>query len=181
MSPDPEQMTLPPDGKPDAEQPAWRRDFPVDWPQDHYVARRDFTKFMVLTSLAFVVGQVWIGIKNVIRRRAGVPPIRRIAALEQVPVGGALKFNYPATDDPCVLVRTGDREYVAYSQKCTHLSCAVVPQPSKGCLNCPCHEGIFDLHTGRPTAGPPRRPLPRIVLQIRGKDIYATGLEVTTT
>src|SRR5205823_4088402 len=44
-----ESITVPPDGKPDDQQPAWRRDFPIDWPQDHYVSRRDFTKFMVLT------------------------------------------------------------------------------------------------------------------------------------
>jgi Rieske Fe-S protein len=181
VSPDPEQMTLPPDGKPESEQPAWRHDFPVDWPQDHYVARRDFTKFMVLTSFAFVVGQVWIGVKNVMRRRAGLLPVRRIAALDSVPVAEAVKFNYPDRDDACVLIRTGDRDWVAYSQKCTHLSCAVVPQPAKGCLLCPCHEGVFDLHTGRATSGPPRRPLPRVVLQVRGKDLYATGLEVGTS
>lgn len=49
-----------PDGRSADEQPAWRDDFPIDWPEDHYVARRDYTKFMVLTSLAFAVGQLWI-------------------------------------------------------------------------------------------------------------------------
>src|SRR5579875_3286117 len=34
----------------DTHPPAWRQDFPIDWPQDHYVARRDFTKFLVLTA-----------------------------------------------------------------------------------------------------------------------------------
>jgi hypothetical protein len=48
---DAEQVTIAPDGRPMEEQPAWRRDFPIDWPQDHYVERRDFMKFMVLTSL----------------------------------------------------------------------------------------------------------------------------------
>ena len=36
----------------------------------------------------------------------------------------------------------------------------------------------FDLTSGDPTAGPPRRPLPRIHLQIRDGAIYATGVEV---
>ena len=71
MLPDREQITLPPDGRPLAEQPKWRQDFPIDWPQDHYVARRDFTKFMVLTSFAFVVGQFWIVLQNFLRRRRG--------------------------------------------------------------------------------------------------------------
>lgn len=55
-----QRMTMAPDGRPAAEQPRWRQDFPIDAAQDEYVARRDFTKFMVLTSLAFAVGQLWI-------------------------------------------------------------------------------------------------------------------------
>ena len=58
-------------------QPAWRNDFPIDWPQDQYVERRDFTKFMVLTSLALTVGQFWIAAQNWWRRRRGEPEIRR--------------------------------------------------------------------------------------------------------
>lgn len=60
----PEGLSVPPDGRPEEEQPRWRRDFPIDWPEDQYVSRRDFTKFMVLTSLAFTVGQFWILFQN---------------------------------------------------------------------------------------------------------------------
>ncbi|MGH7928570.1 MAG: ubiquinol-cytochrome c reductase iron-sulfur subunit [Candidatus Binatia bacterium] len=69
---------------------------------------------------------------------------------------------------------------MAYHQKCTHLSCPVIPHVEEGRLHCPCHEGIFDLATGRPLAGPPRRPLPRIMLQIREGRIYAGGVEERT-
>jgi Rieske Fe-S protein len=48
-------------------------------------------------------------------------------------------------------------------------------------LHCPCHEGLFDLRSGRPIAGPPRRPLPRIVLEVRERDVYAIGVEQRTT
>ena len=37
---DPEQVTTAPDGRPMEGQPAWRTDFPIDWPQDAYVERR---------------------------------------------------------------------------------------------------------------------------------------------
>ena len=90
-------------------------------------------------------------------------------------------FQYPGELDNCVLVRLSEHDLVAYSQKCTHLSCAVIPQPEKGVLHCPCHHGFFDLRSGAPTAGPPRRPLPRITLAVRGQDIYATGVEIRTT
>ena len=48
--PERETISIPPDGRPAEEQPAWRQDFPIDWPQDHYVERRDFVKFLTLTS-----------------------------------------------------------------------------------------------------------------------------------
>src|SRR5215813_6492737 len=76
---DPEQITRPPDGRPLHFQPQWRKDFPIDWPQDHYVSRRDFAKFLVLTSLAFTVGQFWIVIQNFLRSRRGELPLQRIA------------------------------------------------------------------------------------------------------
>ncbi len=171
-------LTTPPDGKPFSDQPQWRNDFPIDWPQDEFVARRDFTKFLVLTSFAFVVGQWWIAAQNMIRRRRGAPPIMKITDISALPVGKSVVFAYPEPHEPCVLVRTGADRFVAFSQKCTHLSCAVKPEPDKGRFYCPCHHGFFDLNTGIQTAGPPRRPLPKITLEIRGNAIYATGVEV---
>jgi len=168
------------DAPPEA-QPAWRQDFPVDWPQDQYVERRDFMKFMVLTSGAFALGQLWIGLQNWWRKHSGALPIARVASVHDLAVGGALVFAYPAVHDPCLLVRLSEAEFVAFSQKCTHLSCAVIPRPAERVFFCPCHEGRFDLRTGAPVAGPPRRPLPRIVLDVRGREIYAIGVEDRTT
>ena len=174
----PDQLSIPPDGRPYHEQPQWRNDFPIDWPQDDLVARRDFAKFLVLTSLAFVVGQGWIAFENLLRKRTGRPPVRHIVRADAVPPGGAVTFAYPGPTDPCILVRTGEDRFLAYSQKCTHLSCAVTPRLSENCFHCPCHNGFFDLATGAPTAGPPRRPLPRIALEMRDGELYATGVEV---
>ena len=176
-----DQITIAPDGAPPDAQPAWRQDFPIDWPQDQYVERRDFMKFMVLTSAAFTAGQLWIAAQNWWRRQNGSYEIRRIASIDELAVGGAIVFAYPAEHDPCLLVRTSATEFVAFSQKCTHLSCAVIPRPAEGIFFCPCHEGRFDLRSGVPTAGPPRRPLPRILLDIRGGTIYAVGVEERTT
>jgi len=177
---DPEQVTLATDGRPMDGQPAWRTDFPIDWPQDHYVERRDFMKFMVLTSVAFAAGQLWIAAENWLRRRRGEPDAVRLAALDDVPVGEARTFAYPTEHDPCVLVRTAERTVIGYGQKCTHLSCAVIPQVAGGVIRCTCHDGIFDLASGRPVAGPPRRPLSRIHLEIRCAAIVATGVEERT-
>jgi Rieske Fe-S protein len=171
-----------PPGTPGAseEQPYWRHDFPIDRPQDDYVARRDFTKFMVLISGAFSAGQIWIAVQNVFRRRRGKPPERRIAAVNELPVGGALLFEYPIEqqEDACMLLRLGEEEFVAFSNKCTHLMCPVIPEVAEGRFHCACHRGYFDMATGRATAGPPRRPLPRLTLAVRDGAVYATGVEI---
>jgi len=178
MKRDTEQVSTPPDGKPLWQQPAWRQDFPIDWPQDLYVERRDFMKFMVLTSGAFALGQLCIGVKAGLSRSSPPPEARKIASLSDIPVGGSLTFDYPAAHDSCILLRPDERTLLAYSQKCTHLSCAVIPNHARNCLHCPCHEGNFDMASGRAISGPPRRPLPRVIVELRGEEIYATGVEV---
>lgn len=173
--------SAPPDGGPLSAQPRWRQDFPVDVPQDNYILRREFTKFLVLTSAAFTFGQFWIVGENWRRKRRGVVPLRQVALLSQLPVGGSLVFHYPTKDEPCLLLRPDEKTLLAYSQKCTHLSCAVIPEMEKKRIACPCHHGYFSLDDGRPIAGPPKRPLPRVKLEVRGDAVYAVGMELRTT
>lgn len=158
--------------------PAWREDFPIDAAEDRYVERRDFVKFLVLVSGALAVGQLWIGLQSVWRRFAGAAPRVRIAGTGDLAPGKSLAFRYPTEHDPCLLVRTSETEFVAFSQVCTHLSCAVIPRPEENIFLCPCHDGKFNLRTGDVVAGPPRRPLPRIELEIHNANIYAVGVTV---
>jgi Rieske Fe-S protein len=133
-----------------------------------------------LTSFAFVAGQVWILGKTILERRRSMPRVA-IARLSSVPVGTHFLFDYPQPGEPRVLVRMGEREIVAFDQRCTHLSCPVVPDIERGRFHCPCHNGNFDLASGRPLSGPPRRPLPRVELELRGDEIYAVGVTERTT
>jgi nitrite reductase/ring-hydroxylating ferredoxin subunit len=167
-----------PDGRPAADQPRWRHDFPIDIPDDDVLARREFTKFLVLTSGAFAAGQCWIGVMSAL---PGEPPSeKRIASEAEIPEQGVLEFRYPTDDDPCLLIRLQGGRLVAYGQQCSHLSCAVIPEPADGVLKCPCHNGYFEIDDGRPIAGPPRRPLARVALEVRDGVIFATGVEKRT-
>lgn len=172
----PDQISIPPN-RPETRQPKWRTDFAIDWPQDHYVARRDFGKFLVLISGAFVVGQGFIAAQSLVRSRRPAPARKRIASLLEVGSGSVATFDFPGEHDPCLLIRTEQGALLAYSQKCTHLSCAVVPKLAEGVLHCPCHEGYFDLLTGRNISGPPPRPLPKIELEVEGDDVYAVSVQ----
>ena len=176
-----DQGTVPPDGRPLSDQPKWRRDFPIDWAQDEYVSRRELVKFIVLTSAAMAAGQLWIVLKSLFRQSAAPTIGTPIARLDELAIGGAKTFTYPEGSTPRLLVRTGAATFVAYDQQCTHLLCPVIPAFEAGRLHCPCHNGWFDLETGRPVAGPPQRPLPRVLLQVRNGSVYATGVETSTT
>lgn len=169
-----QELSVSPDGKTESEQPVWRKDFPIDWPSDSYVARREFTKFLILISMAFSTGQFWILFKSFLQQQEA--PFYRIASVDEVVMGKPLLFSYPTPQDKCLLIKLDSDRYVAFSQACTHLSCPVIPEPEKGRFLCPCHQGVFDIATGSPIAGPPRRPLTQINLEIRDGVIYATSL-----
>ncbi|HEX8985876.1 MAG TPA: Rieske (2Fe-2S) protein, partial [Bryobacteraceae bacterium] len=78
--------------------------------------------------------------------------------------------------DHCILVRPTENRFVAYSQKCTHLSCAVYYSRQRNRLECPCHEGYFSIADGRVLQGPPPRPLPAIQLERRGELLVAVNV-----
>lgn len=157
--------------------PRWREDFPVRWDLDHYMTRRELAKFLTLGSGLIAGTNLLIALIGLTRQPPPAPQLR-IASVNDVAPGTALLFRYPTAEDPCILVRETSGEFHAYSQVCTHLSCAVVYRAAERHLDCPCHRGAFASADGRPLAGPPTRPLPRIVIEQRGSDLVATGIEV---
>lgn len=159
--------------------PRWREDFPIAWERDHYISRRELAKFLTLGSalLAGLSAAVAVVGRWFSRVRFEGPEVR-IANASAVAPGGSVLFRYPTDGDPCILLRGQDGAFRAYSQVCTHLSCAVVHRPERNGLFCPCHHGWFDAASGLPTGGPPTRPLPRIRLKVAGDEVLAVGREV---
>src|SRR5579863_8439350 len=98
--------------------PLWQDEFPIYTADERYVNRRQFTKFLTLTSFAMLAGNLWILARSFFHRPPSYAP-QVIAAAGEVPVGGVRIFAYPTPADPCILVRTGAASYAAYSQKCT--------------------------------------------------------------
>ena len=129
---------------------------------------------VVYASGALFVGTAVLAVMARFRRKppAAVLPIARAA---EVPERTAVYFHYPGPDDQAMLLHLPGGRFVAYSQKCTHLSCAVYYQPDRARLFCPCHDGVYDPGSGAPIAGPPQRRLPRIALRQEGGQIYAVS------
>lgn len=159
-----------------SKEPLWRDEFSIFQADERYVSRRQLTKFLTLTSLAMFVGNAWILLKSWRRSRITYP-VRAIAQAGEIPVDGVKLFEYPGPRDQCILVRTSEDSYVAYSQKCTHLSCAVYYSSAHRRLECPCHQGFFSIEDGSVLQGPPTRPLPKVVLERRGPELIALRMQ----
>src|SRR6516165_6496276 len=156
--------------------PLWRDEFSIRSATERYVARRQFSKFLVLTSLGMFIGNLWIVVRSWFAVKAPATP-QRIAAVSDLEIGEVKLFDYPTAQDPCILIRTTSDTFVAYSQKCTHLSCAVYFAKEGNRLECPCHQGFFSVTDGSVIQGPPQRPLPRVILAIKNGQIRATGMD----
>jgi len=156
--------------------PLWRDEFPVFTADERYVNRRQFTKFLTLTSFAMLAGNLWILARSWFHRPAEYPTLA-VARAGELAVGEVKTFAYPTAENPCILVRTGSDSYAAYSQKCTHLSCAVYYAKEQNRLECPCHQGYFSIADGAVLQGPPQRPLPRVALEMREGQLMAVRME----
>ncbi len=157
--------------------PLWRDEFSVSTADERYVNRRQFAKFLTLTSLAMAAGNLWIAMRGWLYRQPAYPR-NLVAGVDEIPVGGVKLFAYPEAQDTCILVRTPANTFAAYSQKCTHLSCAVYYSKESNRLECPCHQGVFAIADGAPVAGPPQRALPRILLEQKGSSLFAVGIDL---
>jgi Rieske Fe-S protein len=157
-------------------QEKWREDFPIEWGADNYVTRREFTKFLVLVSGATCAGNAYFVAQKFRAEQQSFPAVT-VADMDEIQPGQVKLFRYPTEDVPAILIRQTNGEYVAYMQRCTHLSCPVLYEANMNKMICPCHHGEFDAATGRVLAGPPPRPLPRIRLRVENGKIMAEGVE----
>lgn len=153
-----------------------QKEFPYDRDEEGQVTRREFCNFLFLTSSALFIGAAGFAGKSVIDARAErqFAPLK-IEGSKVLEPGTALNFRYPNENDSAILIRARDGKFYAYGQKCTHLSCPVYYSKANDRLECPCHEGGFDVHDGRNLYGPPPRPLDKIEIEERGGEIWAIG------
>ena len=146
-------------------------------------------------------GKEKVGAPNFV---AGQPV--KVAALSQLDHDWAQQaFGYAGR--PCAALRLpravqgglslGGQHYAAFSRICTHLGCTVNlvkdpevlafsfnyrPPGNLPQFGCPCHFSVFDpLRSGEAVFGKARAPLPRVRLEVRGSDLWATGIEPAPT
>jgi Rieske Fe-S protein len=147
----------------------WKSLFPVGLAEEGRLSRREFGRFMALVATGFTAGIGYLAV----RRRpldgapepAAAPAEVKVCRVEDLAPGNSFLFTYRDPQDRCILIHTAKGGWRAYRQTCTHLGCAV-RWDGKG-LECPCHNGYFEVEQGFPIQGPPTRPLSRLAVELR--------------
>ncbi len=118
-------------------------------------------------------------------------PRKRIGRVSQLKQNQPISFQYPGKDfySTDMLVKLGapagggvgpDQDIVAFSTLCTHMGGPLAGQyrgQYKVLGPCPFHLTTFDLTKhGMVAAGQATESLPQIVLEVKGDEIWATGV-----
>lgn len=155
----------------------FQAEFPYERDDEAAVTRREFCNFLFLTSTALLVSSAGVAGKAIYdsTKVTQYAPMKIEGAAELQP-GSSLNFFYPDKNDTAILIRARDGQYYAYGQKCTHLTCPVYYSKNHDRLECPCHEGGFDVQNGNVLYGPPPRPLEKVAIEMRNGELWATGI-----
>ncbi|MHA2231186.1 MAG: QcrA and Rieske domain-containing protein, partial [Candidatus Hodarchaeales archaeon] len=106
-------------------------------------------------------------------------------------VNSAIYYTYQG--EPALIIRIQTNEslsrgiqapdgswWISFSAVCTHENARVEfifdeTNPEKSIIYCPAHDGKFQVTTGEVISGPPPTPLPGIVLEDKGSELWAVG------
>ena len=159
---------------------SFQAEFPYERDEEAQVTRREFCNFLGLTSAALFLGAGGFAVKAALDARKSESFVAaQIVGADALAPNSSLNFNYPTDRDSAILIRAANGEYHAYGQKCTHMSCPIYYSRDHQRLECPCHEGAFDVATGDVLYGPPPRALDTIEIDVRDGQVWATGRKPT--
>ena len=153
----------------------WRQEFPYPWDEDEIITRRDTLRFFVGCTGALCAATGVLAILGNLPKGDAVKHVF-VANVDEIKPNDWRVFDFPDNYSQGIVINLPGKGLVAYSNVCTHLSCAVVYTGDGEHLHCPCHEGLFDVTTGNVLAGPPTRPLSLIQLAIEDGKIYAVRM-----
>ena len=101
---------------------------------------------------------------------SGTPPVSGstpIAQVNSVQNNSSVNFTLASNNDPGILVRLNNGQFVAYDATCTHAGCPVDYDPSSQMLICPCHGATFDPSKGAAVVqGPAQSPLTSVPVKV---------------
>ena len=82
----------------------------------------------------------------------------------------------PTEGEPFAYIITDQgRDFIAFSNICTHLGCRVRWINDQEQFFCPCHNAVFDQN-GEVESGPPPRALDRFEVKVEDGQVYIKGV-----
>ncbi|MFN7181291.1 MAG: ubiquinol-cytochrome c reductase iron-sulfur subunit [Planctomycetota bacterium] len=123
------------------------------------ITRRKFINWLVsITGTATVGSIVYPIIRYLIPPEVSEQGATSVVVgtIDEIPINGYKIFRFGQR--PGIIIRLKEREFLAFSAKCTHLDCIVQYRPDYRMIWCACHNGFYDL-SGKNVAGPPPKPL----------------------
>lgn len=165
--------------------------------EEKSVSRRNFLKY----SIYGIGGLIFAALAAPLARYFFSPAVGSteggewivIAHTSEIPVGKPTLIEYEERRNDSWIVSTrrksawivtqDGQEFVVYDPHCTHLGCPYswveANGKTEGRFDCPCHGGVFAID-GTVVAGPPPRPLDRVLSQVQGdvimvKDVVIEG------
>lgn len=142
----------------------------------------------LLVSDLSTFGEVWDSVEFELPAGAeGQLPIPAVAVRLPGPISGGIALDTG--------LNVASAYLAAFSRICTHQHCIVSLnldmtainigfnyQTRSPAMTCACHLSVFDPQQGgRAVSGPAVQPLPRVRLEARGGQLFATGIEVTNS
>jgi cytochrome b6-f complex iron-sulfur subunit len=138
--------------------------------EEQAVSRRSFVKVAVggmCVAYAAAIGYpVYRYLESPVEKEEILAAIKDVTlpGAEKLPKGSVMMFKFGPY--PAMLIHHANDEWVAFSAVCTHLGCTVQYHTDTQKIQCACHGGQYDPHTGQNIAGPPPRPLTKFLVAV---------------
>ena len=91
-----------------------------------------------------------------------------LAKTSEIPVNSGMLFEA----DEYIITQPKPGKFVGFDSLCTHEGCPVDAFDTPGEMDCTCHDSKFKLDTGKPFAGPAKKPIPKKPIIVEGENIY---------
>ncbi len=125
--------------------------------------------YLIGPSLQKTTGEEWMRLGSTSKVELGIPTLFKTTIRRQTGwiVSEEEISAYIYTDQ--------GRDYIAFSNICSHLGCKVRWIDGEDQFFCPCHNAVFD-RDGEVVTGPPPRPLDRYPVLVEDDQIYIQGV-----
>lgn len=125
--------------------------------------------YIIGPSLQKISDQEWIFLGPSSKVELGTPTLFKTTIQRQT--------GWVVTDEEVstYLYTEEGRDYIAFSNICTHLGCRVRWIEDQAQFFCPCHNAVFN-RDGEVVSGPPPRALDRYEVKVEDGKIYIQGV-----